>query len=281
MKKILLSMFFAASIFGAMAEEKVFFTEDFEWLSPWAIAGDNNGKEAGNTVETGDVNAYCPQLITPKVDEMSAFEALKNKGYDFVFRYAYDKNPEKWDVAIYLQKNYLKFNKTGNLDGDGYQTGIVLPSISDIPSGINLKMSFDWCSMKQGSGVFDKTNLVVIVENGDNDIQYPVPAHIWEDNQDFEWVSATINLGTVTVDADTKISVRTTDEDWNTKTAHRWFIDNIKLYSDASSGIAEVTMGESENTIYYSPQGIRVDNPGNGIYIKQEGNRISKVKIGK
>ena len=62
----------------------VVFSEDFEWLDPWALAGDNNGKPAGQTVETDDLKAYCPQLPTSKVDGVSTLQALEAKGYEML-----------------------------------------------------------------------------------------------------------------------------------------------------------------------------------------------------
>lgn len=68
------------------AVETVYWTEDFEWLEPWAIAGDNKGKQAGQTVEKDDLDAYCPQLPTSIVDGVSTLQALEAKGYEFLPR---------------------------------------------------------------------------------------------------------------------------------------------------------------------------------------------------
>ena len=66
------------------AVETVYWTEDFEWLEPWAIAGNNKGKQAGQTVEKDDLDAYCPQLPTSIVDGVSTLQALEAKGYEFL-----------------------------------------------------------------------------------------------------------------------------------------------------------------------------------------------------
>ncbi|MFQ9759463.1 MAG: BACON domain-containing protein [Alistipes communis] len=108
------------------AVETVYWTEDFEWLEPWAIAGDNKGKQAGQTVEKDDLDAYCPQLPTSMVDGVSTLQALEAKGYEFLR--VWDPSKDE-DECIYLQKNYLKFGKTA------YQAGIVLSNIEGVPEG--------------------------------------------------------------------------------------------------------------------------------------------------
>ena len=134
------------------AVETVYWTEDFEWLEPWAIAGDNKGKQAGQTVEKDDLDAYCPQLPTSMVDGVSTLQALEAKGYEFLR--VWDPSKDE-DECIYLQKNYLKFGKTA------YQAGIVLSNIEGVPEGEKTTFSFDWCPMRQGSGKIDPVNLIV------------------------------------------------------------------------------------------------------------------------
>ena len=206
------------------SNEVIFFFEDFEWLAPWAAAS-----AAGTQVEDSG-SGEAPQIIKTSTiyEGKTAAEALQGKGYDFVFRYQWDKDPSSPDVAIYLQNGYLKFCKTGNLDGLGYQAGLVLPSF-EVPEDTQVEASFDWCSMRQGSGVWDATNLCIIIDNGGNEEFYNAPVDLRADNDPYYWSHATISLGKVTINKNTKITIRTTEEDWAMKTAHRWFIDNIKF----------------------------------------------------
>ena len=199
------------------------FEENFEWLDPWSQAGDNKGKPAGQTVETDDLDAYCPQLPTPKAEGVSALEALEEKGYQMV-RVGADGKEEA--ECIYLQRNYLKFGKTS------YQAGIVLPSIDGIPTGEALNINFDWCPMKQGSSndfKIDPVNLIVEVTNGDDVKTFEVPTHGWENGHVLEWIHASVALTGATVTADTKITIK--QQEWGVKTANRWFLDNIKIVS--------------------------------------------------
>ncbi|MGM9763815.1 MAG: BACON domain-containing protein [Candidatus Cryptobacteroides sp.] len=197
---------------------EVIFAEDFNWLDPWSVAGDGKGQTAGRTVETGDLGAYAPQLPTPKVDGVSALQALESKGYEFT---RWNKGTLTTSECIYLQQNYLKVGKTG------YHAAIKLPSMA--ASTQTAALTFDWCPMKQGSGKVDPVNLLVVVENGSESTTFTVPTHGWENNHALEWIPATINLSGVVITETTRITIRQTDEENNAGTANRWFIDNIKV----------------------------------------------------
>lgn len=199
----------------------VFFVEDFEWLEPWSQAGDNKGKPAGQTVENDDLDAYCPQLPTPKVDGVSALEALEAKGYQMLRVWADGKSESE---CIYLQRNYLKFGKTS------YQAGIVLPSIEGIPTGETLNINFDWCPMRQGSGKLDPVSLIVEVTNGNDVKTFNVETYDWENGHVLEWISASVSLKGATVTKDTKITIK--QQEWGVSTANRWFLDNIRISAE-------------------------------------------------
>ncbi len=48
----------------------------------------------------------------------------------------------------------------------------------------------------------------------------------------------------------------------------------------ASSGIEEtVVSDENAPVVYYNLQGVRVENPSNGLYIKRQGNKATKVLV--
>lgn len=198
----------------------VVYNEDFEWLGPWSDAAKSGlDQDAGQTVETDDLGAYAPQLPTPKVDGVSALAALEAKGYDML---RIDKtgntNPGE---CIYLQKNYLKFGKTG------YQGGIVLPEMSYVSGLQNAVLSFDWCPMKQGSGKIDPVNLIVVVANGSDEVQFEIPEAGLADGETLRWVKAEVELSGVTINSDTRITIKQTQ--WGVSTANRWFVDNIVL----------------------------------------------------
>lgn len=192
--------------------KEIYFSEDFEWLDPWALA-----VGAGRSVEDDNLDAYCPQLPTPKVDGVSALDALEAKGYEFL-RVTTKTEGE----CIYLQQNYLKFGKTG------YQAGIVLPTMDNVPAGTKLTLSFDWCPMRQVSGKIDPVNLLVIVSNGAQELaSYDVPEAGWADGHKLEWIRAEVAIEGIDITPETRITIRQTQ--WPATTANRWFLDNIEL----------------------------------------------------
>ena len=195
--------------------EIIYFAEDFEWLNPWAEAS-----AAGRTVETDNLGSTAPQISSSStvVDGITANDALLQNGYQFL-----RVTPTSTDAGecIYLQNNYLKFGKTG------YQAGIILPAIEDIPSGVTTVLSFDWCPMRQGSGKIDPVNLVVIVANGSDEVTFEIPESGFENDHVLEWVRAEVELTGVTISNETKITIHATQ--WQVSTANRWFLDNIKL----------------------------------------------------
>ena len=52
-------------------------------------------------------------------------------------------------------------------------------------------------------------------------------------------------------------------------------------YNGYQAGIDAVEMTADENApaVYYNLQGVRVDNPANGLFIKKQGNKVSKVVV--
>lgn len=188
------------------------FLENFEWLDQWAVSTEN---EAGRTVETDDLSAYAPQLPTPKVNEVSALQALLDKGYVFT---RWNKGVLTTSECIYLQRNYLKVGKTG------YHAAIQLPAMS---SASVATIYFDWCPMRQGSGKLDPVHLLVQVENGEDTATFEVPTHGWEDGHKLEWIHSRVPLTGVSIDENTRITIRQIDAENAAGTANRWFIDNI------------------------------------------------------
>lgn len=202
--------------------EITYFEEDFEWLEPWAIAGSKeNHKPAGSTVETDDLDAAAPQIVACEVDGVSALQAMLDRGYEFKRTCNSSRVPGE---CIYLQKNYLKFGKTG------YQGGIIFPTMETLGTGVeDVVVKFDWCTMRQGSGKMDPTKLVVIVRNGDIETQFPVAGHDLAKDDKLKWIKAEVTISGVKVDKNTRITVRNDDDQIEANSANRWFMDNFKV----------------------------------------------------
>lgn len=205
----------AATVVDNGVVEVIYFSEDFEWLQPWAdISG------AGQTVENnGDGTA--PQIYVAK-DEVGqlASEALEARGY---------KLEETPGHAIYLQRNYLKFGKTD------YQAGLTLPVLTDVPENTKLILSFDWAPMVGGTRKFDPVKLIVSITNGSQTVELdPIGHNFVNETDQLEWLHAEVQIDGTFVTKDTRISIKSdgwgdTKGTTGSSVYRRWFIDNIKL----------------------------------------------------
>ena len=81
--------------------------------------------------------------------------------------------------------------------------------------------------MRQGSGMIDPVNLIVIVANGDNEVTFDIPESGFEKGQKLSWIRAEVDLAGIPITKDTKITLRQTQ--WPAATANRWFLDNIEI----------------------------------------------------
>lgn len=285
MKKLLLSAGILAMALSASAQSdnNVLFQDDFEWLKPWVEAGNNKTGDAhlnaGNTIGEngkGDDNGepYCPQLTTSKANDMTTLQALVAKGYGFVASAIKGTEPREIGKQIYLQDCYLKFGLTSQF------AGIVLPSIDKFGEGTkDVEISFDWCTMKQGSGDYDNTELVIVLKNGETEKQFKVEPLTIANGADFKWYPTTVKLTDETLTKDTKITIRLADAQWNydKKATFRYFLDNLKVAKAGDSAVTEIESADADAPVeYYNLQGIRVANPENGLYIVKQGNKISK-----
>lgn len=215
-------LFFASTIFAAHAENKILYQEDFEWLEPWS-----SQKPAGDTVGENNSDATAQQLGTNKVDGISTYDALIEKGYEFPITHHPSKSPREPKAQVYLQRNYLKLGLTG------YYSGITLPKF-DVPENVQTKISFSWTPQRQLSGKFDETKLVVVVTDGANTTILDVPEHNLNDGEDYRWIQSSVGLGNI-LSTNCRITIRNADNQWpaggETVPPLRFHLDNIVVSS--------------------------------------------------
>lgn len=212
--------------------EIVYLFDDFEWLDPWAKVGDGK-KPAGDQFGKFSNSETCPQLQTPVVDGVSAYDALIEKGYGFAYVGSAVLKPESVSKTAkectYLQSNYLKFGKTG------YYAGLVLPPLKNVEEGANLLLTFDWGPMMSGKGNWDSTLIQVVVENGSEKKSFDIPEATLTHGSAGPWQKASVDLTGVKIDADTKITIKNIDDHWPLDGEYgktglvRYFLDNIKI----------------------------------------------------
>ena len=209
--------------------EILYFYDDFSWMEPWVAIG-NGSSRCADQVGAGNNGGTCPQLQSVNNDGLSAYDALLDRGYEFVCIVNSTVSGYQTKTAkecTYLQDTYLKFSKTS------YHAGLVLPEMPDADPSDKLEMSFDWCPMVTGSGNFDKTELVVILKDGTTEKQFAVPAHTLVNKGEMKWQHAVISITGVT--PTTRVIIRNIDSQWpmddgnSDPTLVRYFLDNIKI----------------------------------------------------
>lgn len=58
-----------------------------------------------------------------------------------------------------------------------------------------------------------------------------------------------------------------------------WDYNNLTVSFKQHTGVQEITFGTNEAIEYYNLQGVRVENPANGLYIAKQGNKVAKVLV--
>ena len=63
--------------------------------------------------------------------------------------------------------------------------------------------------------------------------------------------------------------------------AGTWEIKNVEVKGtkDSGTGVVDTLIDENAPAVYYNLQGVRVDNPVKGLYIKVQGNKTTKVLV--
>lgn len=285
MKKFLLSCAALAFSMSVFAEETVIFFDDYEWLEPATSTYTNKeGKSINDNIGQNVFSgAYNPQMgtgIFPGGGNTA--DLMADKGYTLLgSTYAKNEVGNSSKVAPTtvngVGKNYLKISITT------FCGGIVLPSLEKAGDGVeNAHISFKWTPMASGAKVYDKTEAVVIVENGTDKKVYTFTKDI-PDESDYKWYEEDIDLTGIKIDKNTKITFRNSDNqfpDYGTvaeKKVARWFLDDVKVYTSTGAAVNEIVTDENVPVEYFNLQGVKVANPENGIFIRHQGSKTSKV----
>lgn len=287
MKKFLLSCAALAFTVSAFAENVVLFQEDFDWLatetniSTYQKDGKNVSNNVGDKVYKGP---YNPQVQTIKNNDgtKSVWDMLTDKGYNM-----YSTNETQAKKSVGLAQNYLKMAITT------YTASLVLPAMPAAGEGMNnVRISFDWTPMTDGGlAIWDETLIAVEVTNGDKKTYFPI-ASVNKVNgfvegsetevlDPYKWYNVDMALEGCVINKDTRIALRNADPDFpqtaTTGQKKRWFLDNIKVYVSGNSSVEKIGTEENAPVEYFNLQGVKIANPENGVFIRRQGSKVSKV----
>lgn len=318
MKKITLSVLFFGATLIATADNSVVYEDDFSSLIPYTTA-EANGKTVYDGIGINDCSADCLNITQTAADGKTAFETMTEKGYQFVRKNPQGTTaPKTPQTSFYLQKTVENGETTGaylRIGVTGGASGLVLPPLEGLPeNGVsNVTVSFQWCPVRQGTGVYDYTHLSVTVtpENGSEittvgngrenveetnygkteDLSFPK-------NEALAWHDATLNFGDYVFKNGDRITIRPGKDQFPMNTQYngistglnpsdgtcRFFLRNIKVTNtdDLQTSVNEIIVSDENATIeYYNLQGMKVTDPENGLYIVRQGNKVSKKFIRK
>ncbi len=318
MKKITLSVLFFGATLSATADNSVVYEDDFSSLIPYTTT-EVDGKTVYDGIGINDCSAGCLNITQTVADGKTAFEAMTEKGYQFLRKNpsgtAASKTPQ---TSFYLQKTEENGETTGaylRIGVTGGASGLVLPPLAGLPeNGVsNVTVSFQWCPVRQGTGAYDYTHLSVTVtpENGSEittvgkgrenveetnygkteDLSFPK-------NEALAWHDATLNFGDYVFKNGDRITIRPganqfpmnnkyngISEDLDpSKGTCRFFLRNIKVTNtdDLQTSVNDIIVSDENVPVeYFNLQGMKVTDPENGLYIVRQGNKVSKKFIRK
>lgn len=282
MKKSLLTIaliFSATTMFAEESPEKIYYFDDFEWLEPATSTYQNaSGQSISDNVgQNFTVAQYNPQMKT------GIWAEDPKKTIDRFLALDYLTLPEDVTAVdmVGIARNYLKI-AIGSKQG-----GIGLPLVDEFGNGTEgVHFSFKWTPfgvMSSGVSKYDPTKIVVIVRNGNTEDVVATISKEGLDGNPYQWFTEDIDLcvNGSKITQDTRILVRNADDQYPTVSGnYRWFIDDVKLYTGGSA-VSEIESDENAPVEYFNLQGVKVSNADNGLYIRKQGSKISKIMIGK
>ena len=238
-------------------DEIIYYSDNFEWISPMALA-----EGAGDAVGTNDPGATAPNVwkMASSADFFAKFNEI---GYQYLYSTVgmteFQPGPAQEpnssvgkDGSLYIQSNYLKFGQTS------YSGALVLPALTAIQGAANIQIEFDWCWQVTGAYKPDIMTLSVDATVGQfADTAAPTSAALEsaqstvDGESAIQWQHVCIILDGAT--AETVLTIRPTNADPDVQNAarhqNRWYLDNIKIID---AGGAPVTPPAGGGKTVYS-----------------------------
>lgn len=301
MKKFLLPIALLAGAVSANAQ--VYFEDDFEWLKPWTEyhhlgdpVGTNNPDATGISIrESAMIGTKGGNIFHEKWD--ATINLAEERQY-----VVYDG---KYENSGYLTRifgggnaNYYVFMAHDGylrIGSQGYNAGLRTRNASITDDPTELYLEFDWCPCKNEDGTWHDVELDVEYRPGNltvaDGIVYGVD--IEDKTKPLAWKHECIDLfdtdGLSTGPASDKAGQGCNVVIEISKSSalqqagcNNFYLDNIRLASaKLPSGIKDVVV-ENDRTMpveYFNLQGVRVNNPENGIFIRRQGKKVSKVAL--
>ncbi len=282
MKKTLLSFIFCtAAAMTVNAQGTIYAEEKFDWLQPFTDAFSLSDPVGTDNAENSNFINFEPGN-GQKVDGKNPMNIFWD---DLGYRTRIW--PQSACYEIFAYKNYLRFggNEARNY---GYMTAGMrwlsqygCPSLPDYPD--ELYLSFDWCPYKDAEGNYDEIELMIETRFGSQDLANLTEiTHDLKEGDPMKWIHVEIDLyntgaSTPHLGPLTNYMIQPIPA-YQAGGKHRYYLDNLMLHTESTtSAVKDVSVDENAPIEYFNLQGVRVDSPKSGLYIRRQGNVSKKV----
>lgn len=253
------------------SSEKVVFTigssANMQINSIEVTVGDG-GSENPETPETPDTPTTGATVIYSALGED---DATITEGWTFDNISMAEGLTAVWSWKTYNSKSYLNGSgyKNGALDATAYAVSPVI----DLTQATGCSVNFDHAAKFQTT-LKDLCGFCVREEGATTWTMLDIPT--WPEAG--AWTFA--NSGDISLAAyDGKKIQIGFKYGSSADGADTWEIKNLKLNGTSSAGVNEVVVDENAPVVFYNLQGVRVANPENGVFIRVQGNKVSKVLV--
>lgn len=241
----------------------------------WNYVASEDANYATWCITDVKLNAGAAPIVPPVVDDV-IYSGLSEDATALVgwTIETIEECPEAKD-GIYTWKTYQGksyLNGSTNLGRTSYNgEAIAYSEVIDLTGYSNLTVNFDHCAKFQTT-LKDLCWFGVRVAGETEWTKLTIPT--WPEAGNWTWAnSGDIDLNAY---AGKKIQLCFHYEGSAQLGADTWEVRNVKINGDSDSGVGEIDAADVE-TIYFTLDGVKVQNPEKGLYIVVKGNKAYKV----
>lgn len=174
----------------------------------------------------------------------------------------------KWDSS----NKYLKGSAFADSKANAAQALAVSPVV-DLSTRANCELTFDHAAKFQ-TILLDECGLMVREDGAET--WTPLTIATWPEAGAWTFASSgSIDLGAYDgKKVQFALSYVSTDE-----AADTWEVKNFTVRGEESTAVNVIESEAGVEPVYYNLQGIRVSNPANGVFVKVEGSKTTKVLV--
>lgn len=195
-------------------------------------------------------------------------------------------NADDWtinNIEMPEELTYIwKWDSYGYMKASAYKGGAftakaqIISPVIDLNGYKNITVSFEHAAKFQTS-LQDLCSFGVKVEGSDEITDLPIK--VWPDNTTGKGWDFSTETDDINAYAGKKVQFVFTYGSSEDDGSDTWEIKNFYVKGDKESGVENVEIDANAPAEYFNLQGVRVENPANGLYIVRQGNKVTKQVI--